>query len=258
MVCMSNLRMSATERLEQLRDFVAAHERPPSRRTGQQEEKSLGEWVAKHKNAQTPTGDAVRSLIESGKMTAPATELEDYQKFCTKHMRAPMPGTNVEREQAQWEWEKQQQDPATLAKISAARVRCRVTTPGANYQRQLAELEQFARTHRRPPSPHSKDRHEKSLATWVRVNVAAKSYLAKEIEAIYRTHRADQHHAQQIAAGRLKSLIVFIATTGRAPRIDDSNDREAMLAKWARDYCKDSTRLYASQVIKVLATAGRR
>ncbi|MFI7496746.1 hypothetical protein ACH9D2_18750 [Kocuria sp. M4R2S49] len=67
---MSNLRMSATERLEQLRDFVAAHDRAPSRRTGQQEERSLGEWVAKHKNAQTPTGDAVRELLDSGTMTA--------------------------------------------------------------------------------------------------------------------------------------------------------------------------------------------
>jgi hypothetical protein len=70
--------MSATERLEQLRDFVAAHERAPSRRTGQQDEKSLGEWVAKHKNADTPTGEAVRSLLENGKSTAAVNELEDY------------------------------------------------------------------------------------------------------------------------------------------------------------------------------------
>ncbi|WP_344119680.1 helicase associated domain-containing protein [Kocuria aegyptia] len=45
--------MSAPERLEQLRAFVAAHGRAPSRRTGQQEERSLGEWVAKHMNAET-------------------------------------------------------------------------------------------------------------------------------------------------------------------------------------------------------------
>ncbi len=92
--------MSATERLERLRDFVAAHDRAPSRRTGQQEERSLGDWVARHKNAETPTGDAVRELLDSGTMTAPVNDLDDYQKFCTKHMRAPMPGTNVEREQA--------------------------------------------------------------------------------------------------------------------------------------------------------------
>jgi hypothetical protein len=98
MVFMSNLRMSATERLEQLRDFVAAHDRAPSRRTGQQEERSLCEWVAKHKNAETPTGDAVRELI------------------------------------------------------AAARTQCRVATPGGNYREKLAELEQFAKTHRRPPS----------------------------------------------------------------------------------------------------------
>ena len=258
MECMSNLRMSATERLEQLRDFVAAHDRAPSRRTGQQEERSLGEWVAKHKNAETPTGDAVRELLDSGTMTAPVNDLEDYQKFCTKHMRAPMPGTNVEREQALWEWAKEQQDPATLAKIAAARTQCRVATPGGNYREKLAELEQFAKTHRRPPSPEAKDRHEKTLAAWVRVNVAAKSYLAKEIELIYRTHRADQHHAQRIAAGRLNGLVAFIATTGRAPRIDSPNDREVTLAKWAAEYSRYPERTYAAQVTRVLATAGQR
>ena len=258
MVFMSNLRMSATERLEQLRDFVAAHDRAPSRRTGQQEERSLGEWVAKHKNAETPTGNAVRELLESGTMTAAVSDLDDYLKFCTKHMRAPMPGTSVEREQALWEWAKEQQDPATLARISAARTQCRVATPGANYQEKLAELEQFAKTHRRPPSPEAKDRHEKSLASWVRVNVAAKSYLAKEIELIYRTHRADQHHAQRIAAGRLNGLVAFIATTGRAPRIDSPHDREVTLAKWAAEYSKNPERTYAAQVSKVLATAGQR
>jgi hypothetical protein len=173
-------------------------------------------------------------------------------------MRPPMSGTSVEREQALWEWANQQQDAATVAKINAARTQCRVSTPGGNYQEKLVQLDEFARTRRRPPSPQSKDRHERTLAEWVRINVASKSYLAKEIETIYRTHRADQHHAQQIAAGRLKSLVVFIATTGRAPQVDAANDREATLAKWARDYCKDSTRLYASQVTKALATAGRR
>lgn len=61
MRCMSNLRLSAPERLEQLHDFVAEHERAPSRRTGQQEERSLGEWVAKHKNVETPTGVEMRA-----------------------------------------------------------------------------------------------------------------------------------------------------------------------------------------------------
>ena len=88
LVCMSNLRMSATERLEQLRDFVAAHDRAPPRRTGQQEERSLGDWVTRHKNAETPTGDAVRELLDSGTMTGPVNGLENYQEFCTKHMRA--------------------------------------------------------------------------------------------------------------------------------------------------------------------------
>ena len=106
--------MSATERLEQLRDFVAAHDRAPSRRTGQQEERSLGEWVAKHKNAETPTGDAVRELLDSGTMTAPVNDLEDYQKFCTKHMRAPMPGTDVKWEQGLWERAKEQPSSSTI------------------------------------------------------------------------------------------------------------------------------------------------
>lgn len=49
--------MSATERLEQLRDFAAAHE-----------------------------------LLDSGTMTAAVSDLDDYLQFCTKHLRAPMPG----------------------------------------------------------------------------------------------------------------------------------------------------------------------
>lgn len=190
-------------------------------------------------------------------MAAPVTELKDCQKCRTKHMRPPMPGTDVEREQALWEWEKQQH-PTVLAKIAAARAQCRVSTPGANYQEKLAELAQFAEIHRRPPSPEAKDRHEKSLATWMRVNVAAKSCLAKEIELIYRAHRADQHHAQRIAAGRLNGLVAFIATTGRAPRIDSPHDREVTLAKWTAEYTRNPARAYAALVSKVLASAGQR
>ncbi len=258
MVFMSNSRMSAADRLEQLRDFVAAHDRAPSRRPGQQEDRSPGEWVAKHKNAETPTGNAVRELLDSGTMTGPVKDLEDYQKFCTEHMRAPMPGTNVEREQALWEWAEEQPDPATLAKISAARMQCRVTTPGGNFREKLAELEQLAKTYRRPLSPESKDRHEKSPAAWVRVEVASKSCPAREIEVVSRTYRADQHHAQPIAAGRLNGPVAFMAQTGRAPRLGAANLREAQLAKWVMDYWKDSTRLCASRVVKVLATAGWR
>lgn len=81
----------------------------------------------------------------------------------------------------------------------------------------------------------------------MRVNVAAKSYLAKEIELIYRTHRADQHHAQRIAAGRLNGLVAFIATTGQAPRIDSTNDRVVTLAKWASECSKNPARTYAAQ-----------
>ena len=87
MECMRSLRLSATERLKQLRDVVAAHERAPSRRTGHQEERSLGEQVAKHTNPEGPTGDAVRGLPDNEKRATPATQLEDHQKLCTKHMR---------------------------------------------------------------------------------------------------------------------------------------------------------------------------
>ncbi|MGQ1798052.1 hypothetical protein ACT4S5_13080 [Kocuria oceani] len=260
MTTTTHRRMSATERLEQLRDFVATHERPPSRRIGNKEEKSLGEWIAKHKNSTTRTGKAVRELLAGGALAAPpVNDLEDYQKFCAKHMRAPMAATGVAREQALWEWARTQTDSDTVAAIAKARARCRVSTPGASQREKLGELALFAKTHRRPPSPHSKNKHERDLAEWVRINnVQAKSYLAREVERIYREHRADQHHAQRIAAGRLNGLVAFVAKTGRAPQLGAADDREAQLAKWAAEYCKDSTRLYASQVSKVLATAGRR
>lgn len=259
MTTTTHRRMSATERLEQLRDFVASHERPPSRRIGDPEEKSLGEWIAKHKNSNTRTGEAVRELLAGGVLSAPAVnDLEDYQKFCAKHMRAPMAATGVAREQALWEWARIQTDSDTVAAIAEARARCRVSTPGANQREKLGELAQFAKANRRPPSPRAKDKHERDLAEWVRINVQAKSYLAREVERIYREHRADQHHAQRIAAGRLNGLVAFVAKTGRAPQLNAADDREAQLAKWAMDYCKDSSRLYASQVTKVLATAGRR
>lgn len=45
----------------------------------------------------------MREILDSGTMTGPVNGLEDYQKFCTRHMRAPMPGTNVEQEQSLWE-----------------------------------------------------------------------------------------------------------------------------------------------------------
>jgi hypothetical protein len=259
MTTTTHRRMSATERLEQLRDFVASHERPPSRSIGGPEEKSLGEWIAKHKNSNTRTGEAVRELLAGGALAAPAVnDLEDYQKFCAKHMRAPMAATGVAREQALWEWARMQTDPETVAAIAEARARCRVSTPGAIQREKLGELELFAKTHRRPPSPQSADKHERDLAEWVRINVQAKSYLAREVEPIYREHRVDQHYAQRIAVGRLNGLVAFVAKTGRAPQPNAADEREAQLAKWALDYCKDSTRLYASQVNKVLATAGRR
>lgn len=259
MTTTTHRRMSATERLEQLRDFVASHERPPSRRIGNMEEKSLGEWIAKHKNASTRTGEAVRELLAGGALSAaPANDLEDYQKFCAKHFRAPMPATGVAREQALWEWARVQTDPDVAEAIAEARAKCRVSTPGASQREKLAELELFAKTHRRPPSPHAKNAHERGLAEWVRINVQAKSYLAREVENIYRQYRADQHHAQRIAAGRLNGLVAFVAATGRAPKLNAENPREAQLAKWASEYCKDSSRTYASQVTKVLATVGQR
>jgi hypothetical protein len=52
--------------------------------------------------------------------------------------------------------------------------------------------------------------------------------------------------------------VAFIATTGRAPRIDSSHGREVTLAKWAAEYSKNSARTYAAQVSQVLATAGGR
>ena len=123
---------------------------------------------------------------------------------------------------------------------------------------QKAEPERFVKTCRRPPLPEAKDRHERSLATWARATVAYKSCLAREIELIYRAHRADQHHAQRIAAGRLNGLVAFIATTGRAPRIDSPNARAVTLAKWAAEYSRYPERTYAAQVTRVLATAGQR
>lgn len=53
---------------------------------------------------------------------------------------------------------------------------------------------------------------ERLLAEWMQINVQPKSYLAWEVEHIYRDHRADQHHAQRIAAGRLNGPV---AATGR-------------------------------------------
>jgi hypothetical protein len=61
--------------------------------------RSLGERIVKHTNAEVPTGDAVRGLLDNEKKAAPATELEDCRKLCTEHMRPPMPGTNVEQAQ---------------------------------------------------------------------------------------------------------------------------------------------------------------
>ncbi|GAB2608399.1 hypothetical protein GCM10009696_12400 [Kocuria himachalensis] len=172
--------------------------------------------------------------------------------------RRTAPGTSVEREQALWEWAKEQQDPSTLARIAAARTQCRVATSGANYQEKPAEPEQFVKTCRRPPSPEAKDRHERSLATWARATVASKSCLAREIELIYRAHRADQHHAQRIAAGRLNGLVAFIATTGRAPGVASPHEREVTLSKWAVEYFKNPERTCAAQRSKVLATVGQR
>lgn len=59
-----------------------------------------------------------------------------------------------------------------------------------------ATVSHVVRTH------FAKDKHERSPAAWVRSNVPAKSCLAREAERIHRGHRADQHHAQCIAAGR--------------------------------------------------------
>ncbi|MFI7584388.1 hypothetical protein ACH9DO_11400 [Kocuria sp. M1N1S27] len=186
-------RMSATERLEQLRDVVASHARPPSRRIGEPEEKSLVEWIAQHKDASTRTGEVVRELLAGGALAAPpVNDLKDYQKFCAKHMRAPMPGTGVAREQSLWEWVRLQTDPEVTEAITEARARCRLSTPGANQSEKLAELEQFARADR------------------------------------------------------------------RAPQIDAADPREAQLATWAGEHCKDSSRTYASQVLKALANAGQR
>lgn len=87
----------------------------------------------------------------------------------------------MEREQALWEWAKEQQDPASLARIAAARTQCRVTTPGANYQEKLAELAQaqtrteqsvsvdvvrFGCEHLRVLSRSSKDARKRMLASW--------------------------------------------------------------------------------------------
>lgn len=119
--------MSAAERLEQLREFVAENGRAPSRRTGDMEEKSLGEWIAKHKNADTPTGKTVRDLMNGG--TGEAHEdssLDDYRRFCAKHLRAPMAATGVEAEQRLWEWARDQLDPAVVEAIDEAKSRCKV------------------------------------------------------------------------------------------------------------------------------------